>query len=186
MAKGKRKALTDIYAGLEHARITQDTLAKAIRDVKSMGFSAQEQLIDDIYREQPNMLASVLALQSTGVSFPDMDIALNILMVCFTAMKYSGDSWPLLTKYELERQMNRYRAQMDFTSDSGLELKIQAMTQVVMSHKEPVLLAYVSAEISAWLASKPLSEEGKYVILCAGNFVNCIAALAHTENDNCI
>jgi len=181
MAKVKRKALAEIYAGLEHARITQNILVKAIRDVKCMGFSAQEQLIDDIYQEQPNMLASVLALQSSGVSFPDMDIALNILMVCFTAMKYSGDNWPQLTKDELERQMTRYRAQMDFTSDLAPEQKIQAMTKYVMTHSEPVLLAYVSAEISAWLERKPCSEEGKFVILCAGNFVNCIVALAHPE-----
>lgn len=182
----KRKALTEIYTGLEHARFTQDIMARAIRDVKSMGFPEQEQLIDDIYREQPNMLASVLALQSSGVSFPDMDIVLNILMVCFTAMKYSGDNWPQLTKDEQERHMTRYRAQMDVTSDLVPEQKIQAMTQYVMSHNEPVLLAYVSAEISSWLARKPLSEEGKYVILCAGNIVNCIAALAHTENDSSI
>jgi len=180
----KKKALTEVYDGLEQARITSDILARAIKDVKSMGFQAQEQLIDDIHREQPNMLASVLALQSFGVPFPDMDIALNILMVCFTAMKYSGDKWPLLTEDEQRRQMTRYRAQMNFTSDLAFEQKIHATAQYVMSHHEPVLLAYVTAEMSSWLTYKPLSEEGRFVILCTGNFVNCIAALAHTDNDS--
>ena len=171
-----------IYSGLEQARITAYTLARAMHHVRNLELQAREQLIDEINRKQPNMLASVMALSSFGVPSPDVEMALTILMVSYTAMTYSGEQWPLLTVDEQERQLKRYRAML-FTSGCSPEQTSRVTSLYIKQHQEPVLLAYVTAEINSWLARKPLSEGDRYVILCTGNLVNCIAALAHAESN---
>ena len=47
---------------------------------------------NEIHAQQPNMLASFLALPRMGVGMAQLEVALHILFVTFQAMKLSGHS----------------------------------------------------------------------------------------------
>ena len=58
---------------------------------------------DEVYRHQPNLLASVLALHGSEVSMPELDEMLNILFVCYQAMIETGKTWPEITLQDQEK-----------------------------------------------------------------------------------
>ena len=62
-----------------------------------MSMRQKEQVADELFREQPNMLGSFLVQKQMGVSFEKMEFLLDILLICFQAMKESGLDWPLIT-----------------------------------------------------------------------------------------
>ena len=75
------------------SRISRNALVSAVTGVQAMDMKQKEQLADEIFRSQPNMLGSVLVLNRLGVSLQKIEFALNILFVCYKAMKASGLTW---------------------------------------------------------------------------------------------
>jgi hypothetical protein len=54
--------------------------------VRAMTFTEKERLVDELFREQPHVLASFLVQQTFGVSLVKMDFLLDIVLICFQAM----------------------------------------------------------------------------------------------------
>lgn len=152
------------------SRITNEAMAKALVAARAMGLPEKEQLADEIFRVQPNLLASVLGLPQLGVALPKVEFALDMLLVCFLAMQASGQVWPLITEDEQERQMQRLVGIVRFGADLGA-----AMQQYIAGHPEKILLAYVTTETSQWTASVRPEASDTYVALAVLNVVNCIA-----------
>ncbi|MDB0544651.1 hypothetical protein LBW62_25795, partial [Ralstonia solanacearum] len=69
------------------SRISLTAVGRAMASVKTMTFEQKEKLCDEIFLAQPHMLSSVLVLPKLGVSMEKVDFALELLLVCFTAMK---------------------------------------------------------------------------------------------------
>ena len=65
-----------------------------------MSLAEKIALTDEIFQQQPNLLASCLVQQRLGASEPKLEFLLNILLVCFQAMKESGYTWSLITEEE--------------------------------------------------------------------------------------
>ena len=78
-------------------------LAAAIVAVKAMDVRQKEQVCDRIHAEQPNLLASVLALPRLGVSMQTVDVVLNMLIVLTLAIDNSGQSLATVTEVDQER-----------------------------------------------------------------------------------
>ena len=55
-----------------------------------MDIRETERVCDRIYAAQPNLLGSVLAQRSLGVSMPTIDVLLNVLIVLYLAIEESG------------------------------------------------------------------------------------------------
>jgi hypothetical protein len=115
-----------------------------------------------------------------------VELLLNILFVCFKAMKESGGDWPLISEDEQERQLARLPAQVKFSEDlADSALADTAQAQYVANHPEAPLLAFVMHEINAWLQDLARrgteSESDKYVMSAAVNIVNCIAAVSRQQ-----
>jgi hypothetical protein len=89
------------------SRISQGALVQAITLVRAMDFKKKEQLTDEIYRTQPHILTALLVQSRLGVSFVKMDFLLDLLLICFQAMKTSKLSWPLFTEDDILRQRAR-------------------------------------------------------------------------------
>ncbi|MCR7913543.1 hypothetical protein NTA11_00620, partial [Pseudomonas aeruginosa] len=89
------------------AVITQAVLAEAAIAVDAMGLAEQAQLADEVFAHQPNLLASVLVLQRMGVSLPQMDVPIHILLVAYQAMKTSGHTWPVISEDTQESCLRR-------------------------------------------------------------------------------
>ncbi len=128
-----------------------------------------------MFRQQPNMLGSFLVQKQMGVSLEKMEFLLDILLICFQAMKESGLTWPLITEDEQDKQLGRYVAAVKFGEDLSPSLQDRAMKQYIAAHPEQHLFAFVMTEIRDWLSRIVPDEADKYLMLAAANFVNCIA-----------
>jgi len=164
------------------SRISQDALVNAIRALQTMDMRRKALLADEIFREQPNLLASVLVLRQLGVSLQKIDFALEMLFVCFKAMKASGLVWPIVTEDDLDRQSRRFTAVVQFADDLNERLRDESMRQYLASHPEKLLLAYVQSESVKWLGRIVPEETDKYVMSATWNMVNCIAFVALPES----
>lgn len=156
------------------SRISCQTLVKAISTVQALDLTTKEQFADEIYRTQPNMLASVIVLGKFGVSVEKMDFALNILLLCFTAMKVSGLIWRLVTEDDQEHHLQRLTAHIKFSSNLGDTLLTSSVQQYVEAHDEQLLLSWVSTETKKWQEYIIPKDSDKFIFLCTFNLVNCI------------
>lgn len=161
-------------------RISVEQLATAISKVRSMGLAEKRALTQEIFSNQPNLLASCLVQQRFGLAEHAVEFLLSILLVCFQAMKESGHDWPLICEEEHERQLARLHDTIAFSYDlTEPSLATAARAQYVMSHPEAPLLAYVLRESTLWLIELAergtQSESDKLVMMAAINIVNCIA-----------
>ena len=157
------------------SRISRDALVQAIIKVQAMDVKQKEQLADELFHVQPNLFGSFLVQTRLGVSFEKMEFLLELLFVCFQAMKESGLPWPLITEDDLDRQAKRFAAIATFGDDLSENLRNRSMQQYIEAHPEKELLAYVQVETASWLNRIVPEESDKYVMLAAWNFVNCIA-----------
>ena len=162
-------------------RISPQILAQAITLASKLNLQDKEKICDEIFKAQPHLLGSVLTLHRLSVSLEKIDFALNILMVCFLAMKASGHTWHLVSQDEQEQQMARLAGSIKFGADLNEHLQYLASQQYIEAHDEKYLLAFVINECTSWLKTIQAVESDKYVLLAVINLVNCIA-IRPTQN----
>ena len=160
------------------ARITQKILVDSVRRIATMDVPAKLKLVDEMFREQPNMLASVLVQKQLGVSEQKMDFLVQLILVMFVAMRESGIDWPCISVDEQDRQMNKTAGMASFTQGLAPELLSRVADFHLKDHPEKVLLAYVVGNISEWIQKIEVEESDKYIIISAINTVNCLAYCA--------
>ncbi len=156
-------------------RISPQFLAQAITLASKLNMQDKEKICDEIFKVQPHLLGSVLALHRLSVSLEKIDFALNVLVVCFLAMKASGQTWHLVSEDDQEQQMARLAGSIKFGSDLSEHLQNLCNQQYIDGHEEKYLLAYVINECTTWLKTILPVESDKYVLLGVINLVNCIA-----------
>ena len=162
------------------SRVSINHLAIAIKKVRAMTMADQVALAEEIYAKQPHLLASCLALPGLGVDINTVERPLQILFVCYQAMKESGLQWPMISENEQERQLNRLAGAALFSENIADPIAAdEARCQYITNHPEQPLLAFVMGESNQWLldlARRNLeSESDKYVMMVSVNLVNCIA-----------
>jgi len=158
------------------SRISRSALLRAIKAVEEMSAEQKLGLADEIFSSQPNMLAAVLVLRNLGVAAAKQEFALEMLFLCFQAMKESGLMWPLVTEDEQENLMRRHTTLLRFYSSlGGKPEQNSSAQQYIDSHPEKDLLAWVMTESREWLMKVDPEESDKYVLQAVVNLVNCIA-----------
>jgi hypothetical protein len=157
------------------ARISREALCRAIAKIQAQDLKQKEALADELFRDQPHMFGSFLVQHRLGVSPEKMEFLLDILFVCFQAMKESGLAWPLITEDEQGRQMARYMGIVKFGEDLSAPLRDLAMQKYIGDHPEKELLAHVTVATANWLKRIVPEETDRYVMMTAANLVNCIA-----------
>lgn len=164
------------------SRISQSSLVSAIKALQTMDMKQKALLADEIFREQPNLLGSVLVLPQLGVSLQKIEFALEILFVCFKAMKASGLVWPIVSEDDMDRQSRRFTVIIHFAGDLNERLREDSMQQYIASHPEKELLAYVQSVSAKWSARIVPEESDKYVMLATWNMVICLAFVVLPES----
>src|ERR1700692_964383 len=141
----------------EMSRISRNALLRAIQAVQEMNNEQKLGLAEEIFSSQPNMLGSVLVLPRLGVRAAKQEFALEILFLCFQAMKESGLTWPLITEDEQENQMRRHTILLRFyASLDGKSEQNSSTQQYIDAHPEQDLLAWVMTQSREWfLKSDP-------------------------------
>ncbi|PWF47847.1 hypothetical protein C7C56_013360 [Massilia glaciei] len=160
------------------SRISMTALADAIVMIRAMNIAQKEILAGELSRVQPNMLASVVVLPRMGVSLSKMEVPIEMLLICFQAMKQAGLNWPLITEAEQEKQLGRYIAAVRVGEDMGRlgpGQNTRAMKKYLITFPEKPLLAFVTTELSKWLAGVAPEETDSHIMLSIVNLVNCIA-----------
>lgn len=155
-------------------------IVAAIQKVQAMDMPQRIALADEICRAQPHMLASCLVQKQMGVDERAVNMLLNILLVCFQAMKESPYYWPLISEEDQDRYLQRHVGAVRFSEEMTDPVAgDQARRQYIGGHPEQPLLAYVTNENNRWLADVAQrgaeTESDKYVMMASVNLVNCIA-----------
>src|SRR5680860_2803 len=158
-------------------KIKKKSLADSIRKVQQMSMQEKESFFDEIYIEQPNLLASVLVQQQMGNSLKQMEVLINILLVSYVALKESGIKISKISEDLQDKEMARFVASVKFTeglSPSSIEDSLQ---QYVSSQNEKILLAFALNEMLDFGFTHLENESSKYLIMAGINMVNCISAV---------
>jgi hypothetical protein len=121
------------------------------------------------------MLGSVLVLPKLGVSMEKTGFAIELLLLCFQAMKESGRTWPLITEDDQELLQRIFVTTVRLGEDLSPSQQDRLMQRYMGNHPEQNLLACIGARTADWLERIHPEESDRYVMLAAANFVNCIA-----------
>jgi hypothetical protein len=160
--------------------ITQAVMVRAANDVNGMGPAEKVGLADEIFAQQPNLLASILALPRMGIGIVELEVPLHILLVTFQAMKRSGHAWPLVTEAVQETCMQRLTARARFSEGLPGDLADQVVQQFCDEHPERYLLAFVYGYLGDHDLLRVRTDAEKYLLLAALNLVECVAFVAST------
>jgi hypothetical protein len=155
--------------------ITQAVMVQAAIDVNGMNQAQKVRLADEIFAQQPNMLASILALPRMGVGMVELEVPLHILLVTFQAMKRSGHAWPIVTEDVQDRCMQRLTARARFNEGLPGDLANQVVEQFCDEHPERYLLAFIYGYLGDHDLLRVRTEAEKYLLLATLNLAECIA-----------
>lgn len=162
--------------------ITQAVMVRAASDVNSMEPPQKVRLADEIFAQQPNLLASILALPRMGVGMTDLEVPLHILFVTFQAMKRSGHVWPIVSQDVQDRCMQRLTARARFNEGLPGILANQVVQQFCDEHPERYLLAFVYGHLGDHDLLRVRTDAEKYLLLAVLNLVECIADVGSTHS----
>lgn len=155
--------------------ITQAVVVQAAIDVNGMSHAQKVRLADEVFDQQPNMLASVLALPRMGVSMPQVEVPLHILLVTFQAMKRSGRNWPTISEAMQETCLQRLTARARFNEGLPPQLAAKVVKQFRDEHAERYLLAFVYGYLGDHDLLRVRTDAEKFLLLAALNLVECVA-----------
>ena len=157
------------------SRITQASLVSAIKQIADTNPGVRESICDEIFVEQPNLLASVLVLTKMDIPPRHVEMALEALMVMHLALKASGKRIETITEAEQERELRRLLASVRFSEGLELPQVNESVRQYVGFKKEPWLLSYVLELLRESRAFFMPNEAAKYLVLSVFNMVACVA-----------
>jgi hypothetical protein len=161
-------------AAIPKAKITVAHVGRAVQKLGTMDMAQKELLAAQIAKEQQALFASFLIQSQLGVAFDKMEFLLDILFVCFLAMKETGLKWQRITDDDVQACMNRCVEGVKFGVGLEPAQRLELVSQFVVGHPEPALLSYVQLETDNWQKRVTPEESDPYIILAALNMANCI------------
>ena len=157
-------------------KIRVKSLAHAVAQTKSMDLKQKEAEFDRIFKEQPNLLGSVIVLHNMGRSYEEIDVLLNLLLVSFMALKHGKIQIETVSEKLQVRELDRYAGHIKFLDGLSKKDHGKAMADYIDSHNENILLAFATDEMNNAGFPHIEEESAKYLMSCGINIVNCIAA----------
>lgn len=155
--------------------LSQGVVADATAALGAMTAQQRLALADEVFAEQPNLLASVVVQQRMGASLADIEVLLNLLFVAYLAMKRSGRRWPLITEAIQDRCLQRLTDRLRLAQGLAPRRLRRAVQAAIDDHREPDLLAYAYGHLNERGLLTIDTEPQKYLMLAALNLVECIA-----------
>ena len=133
-------------------KITQDqsdkpsvnlvALTAAVKAMAAMSVREKEEVCDTLYATQPNLLGLVLVQSSMGASMETVDVLLDILIVLHLAIANSGQLLETISEEDLERNLERVVASINFTEGLDEEACAQSIQQSIAYKKEKIVNVY--------------------------------------------
>jgi len=141
-----------------------------------MNLQEKETVVDEIFNQQPNLLASVLVQNQMGNSLEQVDLLLNILIVAHISLKESGVKLKKITEDLQENEMAKFVAIVKFSEGLNVASINSSINQYITSQREKYLLAYAFNEMNNSGICSLETESSKYLMMAGINIVNCISA----------
>jgi hypothetical protein len=163
--------------------ITQAVMIQAAINVNRMGQAQKVALADEIFIQQPNLLASILSLSRMGVDMVQLEVPLHILFVTFQAMKLSRSAWPTVTEDVQKGCMQRLTARARFNEGLPADLANRVVQQFCDEHAERYLLAFVYGYLADHDLLKVRTDAEKSLMLATLNLVECVAFVGPSTAD---
>lgn len=158
-------------------RIKKESIEKALLKAQKMSLKEKEHVVDEIFNEQPNLLASVLCLQQIGNSLESIDVLLNILIVAHLSLRESGVKVVKISEQLQEKEMARFVEEVKFTKGLSASGIADSLQQYAASKNEQYLLAFSLNEMMNAGFANLDQEQSKYLIMAGVNIVNCISSV---------
>jgi hypothetical protein len=156
-------------------KITEASLAIAIAGVETMIACDVEKVCDELLRDQPTLLSSILVLPQMGCASNYVHAALNILLVAYIALKEVGTPIETISEAEQEKELRRYSETVKFSEGLEGSLIESSIEQYAGYQKEPWLMGYVVSVLQNIGINSDESENTKYIYMAAFTLVGCIA-----------
>jgi len=128
--------------------LTQAVMVRANIDVDRMSAQQKVELPDEIFIQQPNLLASILVLPRYGVDMLQLEVPIHVLLVAFQAT-HCGHALPTISEDVQEICLQRLTATMKFTEGVPPDLVEQMITRFCVDRPERYLLAFVLATLAS-------------------------------------
>ena len=162
--------------------LSQQVIAEGAVAFGAMTAQQRVALADEVFAEQPNLLASVLVQQRMGASLAQIEVLLNLLFVAHLAMKCSGRR-SLATHHggdpgPLPAALQRLTGRMRLAQRLAPRRLRRAVQGAIDDHREPQLLAYTYGHLNEHGLRTIDTEAQEYLMLAALNLVECIAETA--------
>ena len=157
------------------SRISRASLVHAIAKVRAMDMRQKAELIDEVACSQPNIHACVLVQKRFGVSPEKLNHLLNMMLVCFQAMKESELVWPVIGVSEIDRHMTAYVELVKCDEYMASGARDKKLSRYIDDHPERELFSYVHEETAHWLTTIVPEYTDKYIMIVAATLVTCIA-----------
>jgi len=155
--------------------LMQAVMVRANIDVDRMSAQQKVELADEIYVQQPNLLASNLVLPRYGVDMLQLEVSIHVLLVAFQAMKHCGRALPTISEDVQETCLQRLTATMKFTEGVPPDLVEQMIMKFCVANAERYLLAFVYGHLGHHDLLRVRTDAEKFLLLAALNLVECIA-----------
>lgn len=155
--------------------LTQAVMVRANIDVDRMSAQQKVELADEIFVQQPSLLASILVLPRYGVDMLQLEVPIHVLLVAFQAMKNCGQSLPTISEDVQETCLHRLTATMKFTEGVPPDIVEQMITKFNVDHPERYLLAFVYGHLRQHDLLRVRTDAEKFLLLAALNLVECVA-----------
>jgi len=140
-----------------------------------MGLEQKVALTDEIFKEKPTSLASILVFPRMGVAMQQLDVAIHVLLVTFQARSRGAHEWPVVTGDIQEVCLQRLRAGARFNEGLPPELFVQNVQQFCDEHAGRFLLAFVYGYLGESDLCSVRTEAEKYLVLATLNLLEYIA-----------
>lgn len=155
--------------------IEPDHVVAAWHQVEPLCLSKAERLADEVFKAQPNLLASVLVLPRFGVSHKDVETALALLFICFLAVRESKRFIREISEADQDRCFARLAGRAMFAEELPAALKDQAIADQIQSHPEPQLLAFAVGYLRDHDLLSVRNDAEKHLLLAVFNIVDTLA-----------
>ncbi len=156
-------------------RFNEQQLASASLKVAAMDIRQKEAVMDEIFKSQPNLLASVLVLPQMGNSLEHVEVLLNVLLVIHELVRASGKTLKQVSESEQDQYVSRFVAHLKSVGDLRSAKANRAIDAYVKAHPEKVLLAYAIGEMQKAGFTELQHDASKYLFISGIGLVNCVA-----------
>jgi len=157
-------------------KVNRKSLKRAIKNLSKLSLKEKESIVDEIYLSQPHLLASVLVLNQMGQSLEDIDILLNILIICHLSLEDAGIKLKKITEDDQDKEMARFVGKISFNDGLSLENESLSIENYISNHNEKLLMYFAFNKMVEADFTARIDEDSKYLLIAGINMINCISA----------